>query len=271
MYVVCSAFGSTSLTPELKGMMAVLRRGDPRWLDFNPAQIQHAYTLSPGKNRAPPLALAVPMRPNRACQTRKPKEKEASSESSNESSEDTHSEKTQETRGRLRVELEAANVKGQEILREVEALRGKVVAAEQNKLAAQGDVEAIILKCKRALEGRDRAVRKESRRACRSLAEQYGVVLDSVREKLEKKKMARAAEVALQEVRAKIDVLLAYQEGGFELEEELERLRQKEISCDINLGMASISNSSLRSLELPQVSGESTNQDVDDVVDQADS
>ena len=97
------------------------------------------------------------------------------------------------------------------------------------------------------------------------------MVLDSVREKLKKKKMETAAEVALQEVRAKIDALSAYQEGGFELEEELERLRQKEVSCDVNLGMAAVSDSSLRSLELPQVSGESTNQDVDDVVDQADS
>lgn len=101
--------------------------------------------------------------------------------------------------------------------------------------------------------------------------EEYGVVLDKVREKLRKKKEETAAEVALQEVRAKIKVLSEYQEGGFELKEELERLRQKETNCDVDYRAAAVSHPSLGRIELPEVSGDSVNQDFGDAVDKVDS
>ena len=50
-------------------------------------------------------------------------------------------------------------------------------------------------------------------------------------------------------------------QGGYELEEELERLKSREISLDVDYGLASVSNPSLNRLDLPQISGDSVNQD----------
>lgn len=172
---------------------------------------------------------------------------------------------------KLCVELEAACAKGQESSSEIQILKEKLARVEQEKLAAQGDVEAVREKCKRILEDRNAAVWKESSQARRSLLEEYGIVLDKVREKLQKKKEETTAEVALQEVRAKIEVLSEYQEGGFEPEEELEWLWQKETDCDVDYGAAVVLDSSLGRIELPEVSGDSVNQDFGNATDQVDS
>ncbi|KAL0864818.1 hypothetical protein Bca101_043936 [Brassica carinata] len=136
------------------------------------------------------------------------------------------------------------------------------------KLAAQNDLEAVNQKCKRALEGRDAAVRHGSPRVCRSLTEKYGEVFEKMREKRRRNKVETAAEISLEGVKAKIDVISEYLDGGFELEEELARLRRREISCYVNLGAVAVSDSSLGSIELSEVSDDSVNQDVDDAVDQ---
>ena len=52
-----------------------------------------------------------------------------------------------------------------------------------------------------------------------------------------------------------------YIEDGFELEEELERLRDQDVSLDVDYGLASVSDPSLSHLELPEVSGDSVDQD----------
>ena len=65
----------------------------------------------------------------------------------------------------------------------------------------------------------------------------------------------------MQEVRARIEALTEYSEGGFEIEEELERLRYQEVSLDVDYGLASVSDPSLSRLELPEVSGDSVYQD----------
>ena len=50
------------MTPELHGLIATLRRGNPRWLAFTVDQIGAAYALAPGENRATPTGLAAPVR-----------------------------------------------------------------------------------------------------------------------------------------------------------------------------------------------------------------
>ncbi|KAL0795959.1 hypothetical protein Bca101_067336 [Brassica carinata] len=142
------------------------------------------------------------------------------------------------------VELEAACAKGQESSSEIQILKEKLDRVEQEKLAAQGDVEAVWEKCKRILKDRNAAIRKESSRARRSLLEEYGIVLDKVREKLQKKKEETTAEVALQE---------------------------KETDCDVDYGAAAVLDSSLGRIELPEVSSDSVNQDFGDATDQVDS
>ena len=62
-------------------------------------------------------------------------------------------------------------------------------------------------------------------------------------------------------MRARIEALTEYSEGGFEIEEELERLRYQEVSLDVDYGLASVSDPSLSRLELPEVSGDSVYQD----------
>ena len=51
--------------------------------------------------------------------------------------------------------------------------------------------------------------------------------------KLQKKKEETAAEIRLQEVRARIEALTEYIEGSYKLEEELESLKCQEVSLDI--------------------------------------
>ncbi|KAH0904805.1 hypothetical protein HID58_044308 [Brassica napus] len=86
-------------------------------------------------------------------------------------------------------------------------------------------------------------------------------VLAVVKNKLEQKKKEMAAEIRLQEVRACIEALTEYNEGGFELEAELERLKDLEISLEVDYGLASVSDLSLSRLDIPQISGDSVNQD----------
>ena len=52
-----------------------------------------------------------------------------------------------------------------------------------------------------------------------------------------------------------------YSEGGFELEAELERLKDLEVSFDVDYGLASVSDPSIGRLDLPEISGDSVNQD----------
>ena len=70
-------------------------------------------------------------------------------------------------------------------------------------------------------------------------------MLGSVRAKLLKKKEETAVKIRLQEVRDRIQALQEYKEGGFEIDEELARLKDKEIEFDIDYGTATVSNPSL--------------------------
>ncbi|KAH0858797.1 hypothetical protein HID58_087058 [Brassica napus] len=79
--------------------------------------------------------------------------------------------------------------------------------------------------------------------------------------KLEQKKKETAAEIRLQEARARIEALTEYNEGGFELEAELERLKDLEVLLEVDYGLASVSDPSLSRLDLLEISGDSVNQD----------
>ncbi|XP_013617176.1 PREDICTED: uncharacterized protein LOC106323634 [Brassica oleracea var. oleracea] len=58
-------FGSAPMTPELRGLIATLRRGSPQWLAFTVDRIRAAYTLPPGEKRATPVGSVVPIRPGK--------------------------------------------------------------------------------------------------------------------------------------------------------------------------------------------------------------
>ncbi|KAF2547433.1 hypothetical protein F2Q70_00021155 [Brassica cretica] len=161
----------------------------------------------------------------------------------------------------LRGELEAVRVTEQQREVEIEGLQRKLAAAETEKIAVQKDLDSMKEKHRREIEGRDAAARKERNLARRSLTQEYDAVLAVVNDKLRKKKKETAAEIRLQEVQARIEALTVYSEGGFELEEELERLRDQEISLDVDYGLASVSDLSLSRLELTEVSGDSVDQD----------
>ncbi|KAJ4902001.1 Uncharacterized protein Rs2_15952 [Raphanus sativus] len=116
-------------------------------------------------------------------------------------------------------------------------------------------------KFKRELDYRDVTTCGECRLARRSLVRGYDVVLDAVRAKFQKWKEEKDAEIHLQEVRARIKALTGYNEGGFELEEEVSFLKRPEISLEVDFGAASVSDTSLRRLDIPQVSDDLINQD----------
>ncbi|KAG2296619.1 hypothetical protein Bca52824_043288 [Brassica carinata] len=70
-------FGHAPMTPELRGLIATLRRGSPRWLSFTVYRIRAAYALPPGENCATPVGPAIPVRPEKGHRNERASEKEA--------------------------------------------------------------------------------------------------------------------------------------------------------------------------------------------------
>ncbi|KAH0879280.1 hypothetical protein HID58_066674 [Brassica napus] len=132
---------------------------------------------------------------------------------------------------------------------EIEESKRKLAAAEAEKVAIQSDLDSMKEKHRREIEGRDRQARKDHHLARPSLAREHDGVLAVVKNKLKQKKKETAAEIRLQEVRARIEALTEYNEGGFELEAELERLKDLEISLEVDSGLASVSDPSLSRFE----------------------
>ncbi|KAF2598330.1 hypothetical protein F2Q68_00010203 [Brassica cretica] len=161
----------------------------------------------------------------------------------------------------LRGELDAAREAERQRKVEIEKLKKKLAAAEAEKVVVQSDLDSMKEKYRREIEGRDRNARKDLHLARVSLAKEYEGVLAVVKGKLEQKKKETAAEILLHETRARIEALTEYSEGGFELEAELERLKDLEVSFDVDYGLASVSDPYLGRLDLPEIPGDSVNQD----------
>ena len=161
----------------------------------------------------------------------------------------------------LRSELDTAREAEKQREVDFEELRKKMAAAEAEKVIAQNDLNSMEEKYKQEIEGRDRKARKDLHLARVSLAEEYEGVLAAIRGKFAQKKKVAAAEIILQETRARVKALTEYSEGGFELEAELERLKDLEISLEVEYGLASVSDLSLGHLDLPEISRDSVNQD----------
>ena len=161
----------------------------------------------------------------------------------------------------LRGELEVAREVERQREAGIKESKKNLAAAEAEKVAIQSDFDSMKEKHRREIEGRDRRARKDRHLAHLSLAQEYDVVLAVVKNKLEQKKKETAAEIRLQEARARIEALTEYNEGGFEIEAELEHLKDLEVSLEVDYGLASVSDPSLSRLDLPEISGDSVNQD----------
>ncbi|KAL0805595.1 hypothetical protein Bca101_098086 [Brassica carinata] len=157
----------------------------------------------------------------------------------------------------LRGELEVAREVERQHKAEIEESKKNLAAAEAGKVAIQSDLDSMKEKHRREIEGRDRRARKDRHHARLSLAQEYDGVLAVVKNKLEQKKKETAAEIRLQEARTRIETLIEYNEGGFELEAELERLKDLEVLLKVDYGLASVSDPSLSCLDLPGISGDS--------------
>ncbi|KAH0902955.1 hypothetical protein HID58_042458 [Brassica napus] len=357
------------MTPELRGLIVTLRRGNPQWLAFTIERIRAAYALPPGQNCATPIGPAAPVRPGRGRRDTRVREQKAFPDRADASSVAGSSERARkalrgpmlrsrsqaqfpglmakpvsiavpadrnwttpnapagsvggqphgddvgstthrirrggrvpgegtsqidpdsrpprvreasslafsydneameasnvyaalmETRladfpsreeigghlltiQQLQGKLEAARAKDQQREMEVEELKGKLAATEMEKVAVWGDLDSMKEKHRRELEGRDAAARRECHLACCSLVREYDAVLAVVKAKLLKKKEEKVTKIRLQEVRARIEALTEYNEAGYELEEEFERLKRHEVSLDVEYGLASVSVSS---------------------------
>ncbi|KAF2551601.1 hypothetical protein F2Q68_00035931 [Brassica cretica] len=126
----------------------------------------------------------------------------------------------------------------------IQQLRGELDAAREAERQHEVEIEELKKKV-----------------AAAEAEKEYEGVLAVVKGKLEQKKKETAAEILLQETRARIEALTEYSEGGFELEAELERLKDLEVSLDIGYGLALVSDPSLGHLDLPEISGDSVNHD----------
>ncbi|KAF3610379.1 hypothetical protein DY000_02049524 [Brassica cretica] len=142
----------------------------------------------------------------------------------------------------LRGELEASREVERQREAEIEESKRKLVVAEAEKVAIQSNLDSMKEKHRREIEGQDRKARKDLHLVRLSLAREYDGVLAVVKRKLEQKKKETAAEIRLQEA-------------------ELERLKDLEISLEVDYGLASVSDPSLSHLDLPEIFGDSVNQD----------
>ncbi|KAF3520401.1 hypothetical protein DY000_02061986 [Brassica cretica] len=131
----------------------------------------------------------------------------------------------------LRGELETVCVTEQQREVEVEGLKGKLVANEAEKVALQTDLDLMKEKHRREIEGCKATALKERSLARRSLSQEYDAVV------------------------------AVYSDSGFELEEELVRLKDREISLDLDYGVALVSDPSLSHLDLSEVSDDSIDQE----------
>ncbi|KAF3590881.1 hypothetical protein DY000_02024750 [Brassica cretica] len=124
-----------------------------------------------------------------------------------------------------------------------EEIAGHLLTIQQLRemVVVQSDLDSMKEKYRREIEGRDRKARKDLHLARVSLAKEYEGVLDVVK--------------------ARIEALTEYSEGGFELEAKLERPKDLEVSLDVDYGLASVSDPSLGRLNLPEISGDSVIQD----------
>ncbi|KAH0859281.1 hypothetical protein HID58_087542 [Brassica napus] len=156
----------------------------------------------------------------------------------------------------LRGELDTVREAERQCEVDFEEWRKKLAAAEAEKVVAQSDLNSMEEKYRREIEGRDRKTRKDLHLARVSLAKEYEGVLAVIRGKLEQKKKETAEEILLQETRARIEALTKYNEDGFELEAELERHKDLEVSLDVDYGLASVSDLYLGRLDLPEISGD---------------
>ncbi|KAF3584652.1 hypothetical protein F2Q69_00029972 [Brassica cretica] len=168
----------------------------------------------------------------------------------------------------LRGELDAAREAERQREVEIEELKKKLAAAEAEKEEIAGHLLTIqqlrgeLDAAREAERQREVEIEELKKKLVAAEAEkEYEGVLAVVKGKLEQKKKETAAENFLQETRARIKALTEYSEGGFELEAELERLKDLEVSLNVDYGLASVSDPSLGLLDLPEISGDSVNQD----------
>ncbi|XP_018473861.1 uncharacterized protein LOC108845092 [Raphanus sativus] len=339
-------FGTSKMTPELRGLIAALRRGECNWDSFTPERIRAAYASSPGVHRVVPVPLAEPIRPRRDQKDKVVKNKEPHEEPSDANSDSVQSPvvvatplsvvhpargdqlesrvpgevdveeiapkqdpgegaskpinfptncrsgspptfsyeidapilenpeqlaaiwqklrspscelpSLEQMRGRdAYVRMAVANAKAMEACNEyaalmverlanfptqeeldgqhtlIQQLRSKLsasqaseqqrakqvvdlkalltakeaekVALEGEKVAIVGDLESLKAKFKREADLQEKAARRERRAACRLVAKGYDAALDTARGTIRRRKAESAAEIRLQEIRAKI-------------------------------------------------------------------
>ncbi|KAF3500256.1 hypothetical protein F2Q69_00044774 [Brassica cretica] len=125
----------------------------------------------------------------------------------------------------LRGELDTVREAERQCEVDFQELRKKLAAAEAEKVIAQRDLNSMEEKYRREIEGQDRKARKDLHLARVSLAKEYEGGFDC-----------------------------SQGEGGFELEAELERLKDLEVLLDVDYGLASVSDLSLGRLDLPEIS-----------------
>ncbi|KAH0901675.1 LOW QUALITY PROTEIN: hypothetical protein HID58_041178 [Brassica napus] len=132
----------------------------------------------------------------------------------------------------------------QQLQGELEAVQATEKQREVEIEGAEGqtDLDSMRKKHRREIKGCKAAALKEH-----SLA-QYDAVLAVVKDKLRMKKEGTAAEIP------RIEALTEYSEGGFEVEEELVRIKDREISLDLDYDVSSVSDLSLSRIDLPEVS-----------------
>lgn len=121
------------------------------------------------------------------------------------------------------------------------------------------DMDAMEKKCQTSFAGRVWAIRKACHQARRNLANEYEGILGRVKDKFTMKKVDKETEIRLQEVTTDIGLLTEFKEGGFEVDDKLKRLWEKESKFDIENGLAAVSDFSIRDVDLPEVFDDSIN------------
>ena len=155
---------------------------------------------------------------------------------------------------RVTEELRTTKEEARKKTGEAMILRDEWKRARQERVVFETEVATLRTKVVELETDRDRDICGGSRAARREIANGFREVLTSLEKKWVDKKKEVFAEIQLNEVVAKLDLLNEIKDEGLVAEDEIVRLKEIEKDCEVTASFAAVPDWSVAGLDLPQVS-----------------
>lgn len=158
---------------------------------------------------------------------------------------------------RISAELGVAKLEGKRDAEKIVALTAdwKRICHERAAFAA----EVVSQRARMAeLEARkDQDIQRATHATRREVARRYIDILRSLEEKWANKEKETTARIQVQEVVENINILIEIKDGGFVVDEELDRLKELEKDCRVLVDLNPVLGWIIPDLDLPQISEDS--------------